>query len=682
MSFFSVFRRTPVPDATPEPVAVPASASAPSVLKPAPATPSEPQLPQITFKDISPARLQSRLEALVRLNSTPGQESAAIAYLTSVFDELMAEFPDAKDRFSLDTWSQDVQSLQQSIVSLDNNNSNNNNNNNNNNSPTSSTTTTSSSTSSLPSHEPSLDSPSSSSSSSSTPSSSSSSSSSSLQEFPNPSLPCVAIRFHGLLPGPSVILTGHVDALPAGPLPGLWKHPPFSAAVDDGCLFGRASSDMKAGLVAALEVFELFVRSSLSPAHAPASFSGSLALVFVSGDLDGALGTLSAVQRGYRADYVLLPKPTCSGLTVDPALVIAHAGSLTCRLSVEGRSASACKRMEGESALAHFITLYGKLNQAERQLNERETHPLMRELVLPYPTCVGRVSGGEWSHAVMERIDATVRFGVQLGESLSAAEHRVQQTVSDAVHENPWLSRHSPKIRVVGGRFPSSAVPADHPLVAAVAKAALRVHGRKAKVAGSSAGSAMGVWNNVAGSACVQYGPGDVRLSQAANEHIELRVVQLGAQVLLEAAVTLLGHTTLQRPQDAPSYEEVLQEQNDFLEREIQAFQERKKRSGQQGLEDHSITTSTSTTISSSSSSLSTTTSLSSTSSSSTTTSTTGVVNEDNNASMTTLADDDHNNNNVSSPVIEQLPQEFIPSSSTPPPPPSSPSFWFDLLRI
>ncbi|MEK9719823.1 MAG: M20/M25/M40 family metallo-hydrolase, partial [Quisquiliibacterium sp.] len=51
--------------------------------------------------------------------------------------------------------------------------------------------------------------------------------------------------------GRSLVLNGHIDVVPTGPLD-MWTDPPFKAKEKDGWMFGRGAGDMKAGLVANL----------------------------------------------------------------------------------------------------------------------------------------------------------------------------------------------------------------------------------------------------------------------------------------------------------------------------------------------------------------------------------------------------------------------------------------------
>lgn len=44
------------------------------------------------------------------------------------------------------------------------------------------------------------------------------------------------------------------------------------------------------------------------------------------------------------------------------------------------------------------------LQQSEQEVNAAETDPIMLALGLPYPTCVGKIHGGEWASSVMDRV--------------------------------------------------------------------------------------------------------------------------------------------------------------------------------------------------------------------------------------------------------------------------------------
>ena len=51
--------------------------------------------------------------------------------------------------------------------------------------------------------------------------------------------------------GPTLLLEGHTDVVTEGD-PAEWLHPPFSADLVDGRIYGRGTADMKGGLVSML----------------------------------------------------------------------------------------------------------------------------------------------------------------------------------------------------------------------------------------------------------------------------------------------------------------------------------------------------------------------------------------------------------------------------------------------
>jgi acetylornithine deacetylase len=60
--------------------------------------------------------------------------------------------------------------------------------------------------------------------------------------------------------GRSLILNGHIDVVPAGPLD-MWTSPPFEPRRTDDWLFGRGAGDMKSGLVACLAALDAIERA-------------------------------------------------------------------------------------------------------------------------------------------------------------------------------------------------------------------------------------------------------------------------------------------------------------------------------------------------------------------------------------------------------------------------------------
>jgi acetylornithine deacetylase len=342
-------------------------------------------------------------------------------------------------------------------------------------------------------------------------------------------VPVVAARVVGSRPGPTVVLTGHVDVVPVGD-PRTWSRDP-AGELDGDVLWGRGAADMKAGLVSAVEAFTEI-------ATGDRDFAGELRFVAVPGEEDGGTGTLAAIRRGWTGDSVILTEPT-SG-PEGPQVVVAHGGALTYTIEVEGRSAHAATRLLGESALDHFITVYGALRKLEKELCDRETNPSMAALGLPYPTTVGVVRGGVWASNVMERIAAEIRVGVSIDETIAQAEARFERTLREAVVGDSWLGSHPLQMDRTGAAFGSSSIDKGHPLVAAIRGAAESATGVQPSCVGVPYGCDMALWIREGGAACAVYGPGDVSHAHAADEQVSLAEAKMAAQVLMGAVRSLL----------------------------------------------------------------------------------------------------------------------------------------------
>ena len=350
------------------------------------------------------------------------------------------------------------------------------------------------------------------------------------REVERDDVPAVAARASLGGPGPTVVLTGHVDTVEVGER-SRWSHDP-GGEVEGDRLYGRGACDMKAGLVAALAAFETISADS-------EGLAGEIRFVAVPGEEDGGTGTLAAIRRGWTGDHVIVAEPTSAG--DGPDVVIAHGGALTMTIEVEGRGAHGSVPGEGESALDHFYTVYRAMRQVEREVNASVDHPLMKRLPLPHATTVGVVRGGWWASNVMERITAEARIGVPVGQTTSEAEEAFRRDVLRLTAEDPWLAEHPPAITLTGAAFGSSSIEPDHPLVGAVARAATETTGRTPDLRGAPYGCDMALWRRVGGAAAVVYGPGDVALAHAADEWVSISEAKTAAATLTAAARRLLA---------------------------------------------------------------------------------------------------------------------------------------------
>lgn len=132
--------------------------------------------------------------------------------------------------------------------------------------------------------------------------------------------------------GPTVVLAGHTDVVPTGPL-AAWTSDPFVPSHRDGHLFGRGAADMKTSIAAMTVASEEFVAAH--PQHA-----GSLALLLTSDEegpsVDGTVRVVELLQaRGERLDCCIVGEPTSVDRLGD-MVKNGRRGSLSAKLTVHG----------------------------------------------------------------------------------------------------------------------------------------------------------------------------------------------------------------------------------------------------------------------------------------------------------------------------------------------------------
>jgi acetylornithine deacetylase len=341
--------------------------------------------------------------------------------------------------------------------------------------------------------------------------------------------PVVTGRLTGDAAGPRMLIAGHVDVVSAGDEL-LWTSPPFQPRIEDGVLYGRGACDMKAGVVAGLGALRAI-------AEAGVEVGGEAMLVSVPGEEDGGAGMLAAIRAGCTADWAVITEPTRL------EIVTAQAGAITFTLTVTGRSAHAAFRRRGVSAVEKLVPVMDALAQNEEGRNAAERMQAMRDLGLPYPTSIGRVSAGEWSSTVPERLIAEGRYGVRVGQTVAEAEDELRAVVAAACAQDEWLREHPVEVQVTGGRFASAAVPSDHPLPWALGEAARDVNGRLPPFVGMPYGSDARLLIDHGATPTVLYGPGDPEVAHAVDEHVPLEDVARCARVLAVWAMRALAMT-------------------------------------------------------------------------------------------------------------------------------------------
>jgi len=327
--------------------------------------------------------------------------------------------------------------------------------------------------------------------------------------------------------GRSLIFNGHIDTVAPGEEEN-WNYPPLEGTVVDGRVYGRGVADMKGGLCCAIYAAKAIMDSGVR-------LKGDLSVQSVIGEEDGGVGALATVLRGHTADAGVVMEPT--EVKVAPA----HSGALAFTVEVPGRSAHACVREEGVSAIEKFIPLFNALRELETERNRGIDDPLYARYGIPYPINIGTVHGGNWPGSVPESLVFQGRIGVVVGERVEDARRSVENAIAGAAEADPWLSENPPRLEWSGYQFDPASVESDHPIVEAVREAYATATGEEALLEGMTYASDMRHLVNTGGVPTVLFGPGDVRQAHAPDEYVEIGELVTAARVLALTALRFCG---------------------------------------------------------------------------------------------------------------------------------------------
>jgi len=334
--------------------------------------------------------------------------------------------------------------------------------------------------------------------------------------------------------GPTLVLNGHVDVVPAGEAG--WHADPFTPRWAGDRLVGRGAVDMKSQLAAcvyaARHLADRVERGDLD-------LDGRLVVESVAGEEDGGVGAAAAALANpypFERDAAIVTEHT------DGRVVTATEGCLMARIGIEGRPAHAARKWQGESVLPQFDRVREALDRLERERAERVTHPLYDRFETPLPVVVGRVDAGTWASNVPGELTADVGVGVAPGESVDAVERELRDALTAAAADDDWLADHPPTVDRLGVQFGSAEIGPDERVVSAL-QDALRAAGRTESdvaPAGETYGSDARHYIG-AGVPTVVFGPGRIEAAHFPEESVHWPDVEAAADVLAGTARRVLA---------------------------------------------------------------------------------------------------------------------------------------------
>lgn len=175
-----------------------------------------------------------------------------------------------------------------------------------------------------------------------------------------PGRPNVVAVLRGTDParGRSLLLNGHTDTVGAAGMAA-----PFTAVPRGDRLYGRGTSDMKAGLAAMVGAVAAILAAGARP-------RGDLLLTFAVDEEDASIGT-EAIARTHRADAAIVTEPT------DLRICVAHKGFVWATIRAEGRAAHGSDYSAGIDAIVRMGRVLTALERLDREVLAQRSHPLL-----------------------------------------------------------------------------------------------------------------------------------------------------------------------------------------------------------------------------------------------------------------------------------------------------------------
>jgi succinyl-diaminopimelate desuccinylase len=333
---------------------------------------------------------------------------------------------------------------------------------------------------------------------------------------------------------PLLHFNGHIDVVPVGEG---WTVDPFAGAIRDGRIYGRGTTDQKAGIAASIFAVEAIRREGVR-------LSGT---VEQSGTVDeesgGFAGVAYLAERGYihrdRTDYVIITEP----LNVD-RVCIGHRGVYWFEVTVEGRIAHGSMPFLGVNAIDGMARFIGRL--------ESELRPLLASRLTSMPVeppgarrpslNINGIHGGQVSGiqtpCVADRCSAVFDRRFILEEPFAEVRGEIQSILERMRLDDPQFHYRIKDLMIVEPVETSSTSTLVETMSGAVSSV---LDAKPPLIASPGTYDQKHVMRKGLVEQCIAYGPGILHLSHQPDEYCRIDHLIASAKAMALATMRLLG---------------------------------------------------------------------------------------------------------------------------------------------
>ena len=334
--------------------------------------------------------------------------------------------------------------------------------------------------------------------------------------------------------GPTLLFDGHMDTVDVGDK-AAWRHDPFGGEIEDGILYGRGASDMKAALAAMVYAVKML-------ADEGAALGGNVVVAFVCQEepCEGVSIRHLLENEGVKPDMVVLGEPTSLGL------YLGQRGRVELQVSIHGKAGHAAMPEEGVNAISAAARLIFGIELLALQLQAhaqtgRDAQMGQGSIAV---TRIGSNAGS--LNSIPELCELIIDRRLTLGETEARAIAELQGIINrermraDVSVLNFDIVSYTGLAQSGRKHFPPWLLLEDDPTARKAARALERVLGERPR---------LGIWPfstdgaytmGVCGIPTIGFGPGDEKLAHTTDEHVRLADVALAAAGYAQLALELL----------------------------------------------------------------------------------------------------------------------------------------------
>jgi acetylornithine deacetylase len=279
---------------------------------------------------------------------------------------------------------------------------------------------------------------------------------------------------------------------------------------------------------------------------------GDLILESVCGEesMDHNVGTSATVRRGYTADAAIVTEPC--GLPHPPKVAPCSAGDFWLRIVVPGKATHVMARGDliwpggvgeryGVNAIDKGLFIAGLMDKLERNWGQTKVHPLFPpgHFTVGMNTLLGEPPGPFVPFIVPHRCTLDYIVIYPPDANPEAIKREVEEYLNHVFDLDPWLKVNRPALEWPH-HWPAYDTPVDHPICATIAAAHEAALGEPAQFQGFAAVDDA-TYLERGGIPAISYGPGNIMVCHAVDEHVALAEVVACCKVLAATAIDWCG---------------------------------------------------------------------------------------------------------------------------------------------